>query len=77
MLSRLDSWHKTRQGYLTFGAVELLLCYVVASFAINNGSLLFYAAAIVLLYGAVRNFVLSVHENKHVKHAKHRPKKTA
>ena len=77
MLKQLDAWHKTKHGYLAFGVLELLLAYIVGSFAINNGSLLFYAGTIVLLWGSVSNFVKFAKAHKHPKHASHRPKKTA
>jgi len=57
MLQKFDKWHKTRQGLLTFSVIELLLSYIVASLAIDNGSLLFWLIAIVLFAGAVQNFV--------------------
>lgn len=73
MLKQLDKWHKTKRGYLTFGALELVLSYIVGSLAIGNGSLLFYGATLLLLCGAVANFVKSTR----VKNAKPRSKKTA
>ena len=77
MLEQLDTWHKTKRGYITFAAVEFALAYIVGSFAINNGSLLFYGATIILLYGTVRNLALAVQEHKQPKHARSRTKKTA
>jgi hypothetical protein len=52
----LQRWHKTRSGLVGFGLVELLLAYVFASFAINNGNLWFYLAALILIIGALHNF---------------------
>lgn len=77
MLKKLDAWHKTKQGYLAFGAVELLLAYIVGSFAINNGSLLFYGGTIVLLWGSASNFVKFAKAHKYPKHASNRSKKPA
>lgn len=55
MLKQLDNWHKTRKGYLIFGLIELLLAYIVASRAIETGSLWQYFFAFILLFGGLRN----------------------
>ena len=57
MLKQLDSWHKQKLGLLVFGVVEGLLGYVVASLALNSGSLLQWFFAFVFVIGAVQNFV--------------------
>jgi hypothetical protein len=51
----LDKWHKTRVGLLTFGLVELLLAYGAASWAVDSGNFLVYAATIILLVGGLQN----------------------
>ena len=57
MLKQLESWHKQKLGLLVFGVVEGILGYVVASLALNSGSLLQWFFAFVLVIGAVQNFV--------------------
>jgi hypothetical protein len=56
-METIDKWHKTRQGHLVFGLVELGLSYLFASLSIDSGSLLQYAITIILLVGAVANFL--------------------
>jgi hypothetical protein len=56
-LEAIDKFHKTRQGHLVFGLLELALAYVVASLAIDSGSLLQYLVTIILFVGAIQNFV--------------------
>lgn len=78
MLNKLDTWHKTRQGYLTFGALELVLAYIFASWAIDSGNLIDYALAVILFVGALQNFVKFVRfqsEKVYVKATKRRSKK--
>jgi hypothetical protein len=61
----LDKWHKTRQGHLVFGLVELVVAYGFASWAIDTGSLWQYALAIILAFGGIRNLVyIFFHPNK-------------
>lgn len=72
-LAKLDKWHKTRQGYFVSGLVELALAYGVASWAIDNGSLLLYLICIVLLVGGLHNlakFVKALVHGKSVKTSK-------
>jgi hypothetical protein len=53
----IDKWHKTKQGHLVFGLVELLLAYTFASLAIDSGALLEYAVTIIFFVGSIQNFV--------------------
>lgn len=55
MIKQLDRWHHTKLGLLVFGLVELALAYGLASAAIDRGQLLFYALALILLFGALKN----------------------
>lgn len=55
MLQKLDTWHKAKQGLLVFGLVELIAAYILASLALNSGSLLQWTLAIVLLIGGLQN----------------------
>ncbi len=57
MVKILDTWHKTRAGLLAFALVELLLAYGSASWSIDSGNLLLYGLTILLLFGAIQNFV--------------------
>jgi hypothetical protein len=56
-METIDKWHKTRQGHLIFGLVEMGLAYLFASLSIDSGSLLEYAITIILFAGAIANFV--------------------
>jgi hypothetical protein len=55
MLQKLDTWHKTKQGLFVFGLIELIAAYILASLAINSGSLLQWGLAIILLLGSLQN----------------------
>jgi hypothetical protein len=55
-LKQLDKFHKTRNGYLAFGVVELALSYLFFSLAVNSGSLWQWALAVILLVGFLQNF---------------------
>jgi len=54
---RLDTFHKTKLGYLIFGLVELGLAYWLASLAINSGSLWEWALAIIFAVGFLQNII--------------------
>lgn len=56
-LQAIQKFHKTRLGYIVFGLVELGLSYLLFSLAINSGNLWEYILAIILLFGALQNFV--------------------
>ena len=60
MLNKLDKWHKTRIGLLTFGLVELALAYAFVSLSIDRGNFLWYLLALIFLVGALRNFIALV-----------------
>jgi len=59
-LQQLDKFHKTRIGYLVFGLVELAMSYGFANWALGDGSLWWWAAAFILLFGALQNFAHTV-----------------
>ena len=56
ILHRINSWHKTRLGLLSFTVLELTLSYAFASWAIDSGRLSAWAIAIILVIGSLRNF---------------------
>ena len=56
-IDKIDRFHKTRKGRLSFGLAELLVSYLSLSLAINSGSLWQYVAAVILFVGAVNNLV--------------------
>ncbi len=56
-MDRIDNFHKTKKGRITFGVVELLAAYLFISMAINSGSVWQYTVAIILFIGAVNNLV--------------------
>ena len=64
MIDKLDKFHKTRLGYLVFGLVELGLSYLVSLKAIDNGNLILWTLAFILLLGFLQNFgrMITVHK---------------
>lgn len=56
-LTRLDKFHRTPAGYTVFGLVEAGLAYLFFSLAVNSGSLWEWTLTILLLTGALQNFV--------------------
>lgn len=60
MLKQFDKWHKTRNGYIVVGVVELGLAYLFASLAIDSGRLLQWALSFLFLFGGAQNIVKSV-----------------
>lgn len=56
-LQIIDTFHKTRTGYLVFGLVELVLAYLFASLAVNSGSLWQWALAIIFAVGFLQNII--------------------
>jgi hypothetical protein len=57
MFDKLNSFHKTRQGYAVFCALELIVAYIFASIAVDTANMWAYLATIVLSIGAIINFV--------------------
>jgi hypothetical protein len=57
-LQKLDTWHQTKTGLITFAVIELGLSYVFASLAIGTGSLWFYTLTLLMVVGALRNLYL-------------------
>lgn len=54
-IDKLDRWHQTKKGLITFGLVELAVAYLLTSKAIDNGSLIVYVLALVAFIGGVKN----------------------
>jgi len=54
-LSRLDKFHKTRNGAAVFGLVQLATCYGFVDWALDTGNLLWWAAAAILLVSALQD----------------------
>jgi hypothetical protein len=67
-LKQLDSFHKTRTGYLVFGLVELGLSYLFFSLAVNSGSLWEWTLAFVLFVGFAQNLVRLIGTLIHGRH---------
>lgn len=57
MLEQLESFHKTRRGYLVFGVGELLFAYLFISIAIDTANLFAYVASVVLVIGGIMNLI--------------------
>jgi hypothetical protein len=56
-IEKIDKFHKTRKGLLTFGLIELLVAYMALSMAIDQGSFLYYGIFILLVIGSLNNLV--------------------
>lgn len=59
-MAGIDTFHQTRKGKLIFGALELVVSYLVVSRAIDTGSLWEWLIAILLFIGGVHNLLKSV-----------------
>jgi hypothetical protein len=66
-IERLDFWHKTRKGFMTFGLIELILAYLIISRAIDTGSVWQYGLGIILGIGAAQNIIKAVFYKGNVK----------
>ncbi len=55
-MEKLETFHKTRQGYIVFGGIELVLVYILASIAIDTANMFAYAFTIILSVGMLNNF---------------------
>ena len=56
-IDKLDKWHQTKKGLITFGLVELAVAYLLTSKAIDNGSLIVYVLAIIVFFGSLNNLI--------------------
>lgn len=56
-MEKLQAFHKTKQGYITFGVVELILAYVLASIAIDTANMFAYVFSALMTIGAILNFI--------------------
>jgi hypothetical protein len=57
VMLEITNWHQSALGLLTFGVVELGLAFVLASLAIDRGTLWWYILAIAAFIGALQNFI--------------------
>lgn len=55
MLNKIEKWHNTKPGLLTFAIVEAGAALLLASLAIDSGSLIQWTLAIVLAIGVISN----------------------
>lgn len=55
MLQKIDTFHKTKLGYLLFGLIELALAYAFISLSIDTGNLFYYLLTLIFFVGALRN----------------------
>lgn len=53
----LAVWHQTRMGLILFAAVEATALYIVASLAIDRGSIVWYLLTLIFTAGVVNNLV--------------------
>ncbi len=56
-IAKIDKFHQTRSGKLTFAAIEIALAYIVISQAIDTGSLWQWLAGLLLFIGGLNNLV--------------------
>lgn len=57
LINRLDRWHKTPKGHLTFGVLEIVLAYILLSIALDTASMWVYLGGILMLIGGLRNLI--------------------
>lgn len=76
MRDKVNEFRKTRTGSLIFGGLGLVVAYVFVSLAIDTGSLLQYAVALIALYIAVQSLAYFIKlDIYHQHHAKKKPKR--
>jgi hypothetical protein len=63
-VEKLQTFHKTRQGYLAFGVLELVLAYILASIAIDTANMFAYVSAAFLTVGALINFINAIRSHR-------------
>lgn len=56
IFQKLDTFHKTRLGYLVFGVIELGLVVLFASLALSTGDWWEYILAAIFTIGFLQNF---------------------
>ncbi len=56
-MEKLNAFHKTRQGYLAFGVIELVAAYILASISIDTANMFAYVFTAVFLIGSISNFI--------------------
>jgi hypothetical protein len=56
MINKLNKWHKTKLGLLTFALIELGLTYGFISLSIDRGNPLYYLLTLIFLIGFLQNF---------------------
>ena len=59
-IKRFESFHRSLQGYMILGTIELILAYIFASIAIDTASMWAYLAAIILTLGVIFNFANAI-----------------
>lgn len=59
-IQKLHVWHQTKVGLVVFGLLELVIAYILGSIAIDTANLWAYAITILLVAGAIHNFVKAV-----------------
>jgi hypothetical protein len=57
VVAKLDQFHKTRNGYIVFGLIELALLYGAVSIAIDTANMWVYLLSIILLVGVFMNII--------------------
>lgn len=70
-MEKLQSFHKTKQGYLTFGILELILLYVAVTIALDTANMFVYALSIILIVGVITNFTNAVRTHNKKAKTKH------
>jgi hypothetical protein len=55
MIDKLDKWHQTKWGLLSFAAAELAIAYGFFSLSIDRGNIWWYILTLIFLFGAIQN----------------------
>ena len=69
-LDKLQKWHQTKIGLSVYAGFELFAAYIMASFAIDSGSLFHYFLFFVFFTGGLVNSVKLVRKLLHDKKPK-------
>lgn len=57
MVRKLDTFHKTKLGYLVFFIIEFSIAYGFMSLSIDRGNFFWYLLTLVFLVGSLQNLM--------------------
>ncbi len=64
-MDKINDWHKTTSGHLSFATIEVGLTYLFFSLAIDRGNLFFYLLTIIFAIGTVSNIFKLINKIYH------------